>query len=105
MVIGALIVKHKLGLDDRGTVTMISENIYVQYFCGLQSFQTEAPFHPTVFVDIRKRMGSAQFDSWNALIIEKADTLKPKLDVGLVSRPPNSVPLRSASLASLTKSD
>ena len=27
MVIGALIVKHKLGLDDRGTVAMISENI------------------------------------------------------------------------------
>ena len=38
MVIGALIVKHKLGLDDRGTVAMISENIYLQYFCGLQSF-------------------------------------------------------------------
>ena len=30
MVIGALIVKHKLGLDDRGTVGMISENIYLQ---------------------------------------------------------------------------
>ena len=38
MVIGALIVKHKLGLDDRVTVAMISENIYLQYFCGLQSF-------------------------------------------------------------------
>tara|TARA_Y100001980_G_C14530866_1_gene306827 strand:- start:33 stop:1598 length:1566 start_codon:yes stop_codon:yes gene_type:complete len=78
MVIGALIVKHKLGLDDRGTVTMISENIYLQYFCGLKSFQIEEPFHPTVFVDIRKRMGSDRFDSWNELIIEKADSLKPK---------------------------
>ena len=68
MVIGALIVKHKLGLDDRGTVTMISENIYLQYFCGLKSFQIEEPFHPTVFVDIRKRMGSDRFDSWNELI-------------------------------------
>ena len=57
MVIGALIVKHKLGLDDRGTVAMISENISLQYFCGLRSFQIEEPFHPTVFVDIRKRMG------------------------------------------------
>ena len=78
MVIGALIVKHKLGLDDRGTVAMISENIYLQYFCGLKSFQIEAPFHPTVFVDIRKRMGADRFDLWNALIIEKADSLKPK---------------------------
>lgn len=77
MVIGAIIVKHKLGLDDRGTVAMISENIYLQFFCGLQSFQTKEPFHPTVFVDIRKRMGAANFDSWNALVIAKADSLKP----------------------------
>lgn len=77
MVIGAIIVKHKLGLDDRGTVAMISENMYLQYFCGLTSFQTQEPFHPTVFVDIRKRMGSNDFDLWNALIIKKADDLKP----------------------------
>ena len=78
MVIGALIVKHKLGLDDRGTVSMISENIYLQYFCGLSSFQTEVPFHPTVFVDIRKRMGALSFDKWNEIIIEKSDELKPE---------------------------
>lgn len=78
MVMGAIIVKHKLGLDDRGTVAMISENIYLQYFCGLKSFQTALPFHPTVFVDIRKRMGASEFDSWNTLIIEKVDSLKPK---------------------------
>ena len=78
MVIGALIVKHKLGLDDRGTVSMISENIYLQYFCGLTSFQVETPFHPTVFVDIRKRMGATSFDKWNEKIIEKADSIKPK---------------------------
>jgi len=78
MVIGAIIVKHKLGLDDRGTVEMISENIYLQYFCGLSSFQTKAPFHPTVFVDIRKRMGASSFDKWNELVIEKADQIKPK---------------------------
>lgn len=78
MIIGAIIVKHKLGLDDRGTVAMISENIYLQYFCGLISFQTKAPFHPTVFVDIRKRMGASSFDAWNTLIIEKADELKPQ---------------------------
>jgi len=78
MVIAALIIKHKLGLDDRGTVKMISENVYLQYFCGLPSFQVEEPFHPTVFVDIRKRMGAVSFDKWNELIIEKADSLKPK---------------------------
>ena len=78
MVIGALTVKHKLGLDDRGTVAMISENLYLQYFCGLQSFQVEEPFHRTVLVDIRKRMGAVQFDLWNERIVEKADPLRPK---------------------------
>lgn len=78
MVMGALIVKHKLQLDDRGTVEMISENLYLQYFCGLKSFQKERPFHPTVFVDIRKRMGGKKFDRWNELIIEKADSIRPK---------------------------
>ncbi len=78
MVIGAIIVKHKLHVSDRETVAMISENIYLQYFCGLTAFQTKEPFHPTVFVDIRKRMGANNFDAWNALIIEKAEDLKPK---------------------------
>ncbi|MFS4415805.1 transposase, partial [Maribacter sp. 2307ULW6-5] len=62
MVIGAIIVKHRLGLDDRGTVAMIAENVYLQYFCGLPAFQPKEPFHPTVFVDIRKRMGAESFD-------------------------------------------
>jgi hypothetical protein len=41
MVIGALIIKHKLTLSDRDTVDMISENMYMQYFCGLKSMQTK----------------------------------------------------------------
>ena len=57
---------------------MISENIYLQYFCGLKSFQTKKPFHPTVFVDIRRRMGAIAFDSWNEEIIKKADILNQK---------------------------
>ena len=78
MVIGAIIVKHRLGLDDRGTVAMIAENIYLQYFCGLPAFQPKEPFHPTVFVDIRKRMGADSFDKWNETIIERADGIRPK---------------------------
>jgi len=77
LVIGALIVKHKLGLDDRGTITMIQENIYIQYFCGLKSFTNKPAFHPSLFVDIRKRLGAKEFDSFNKLVIEKAEQLKP----------------------------
>jgi len=58
MVIGALIIKHKLTLTDRDTVALISENVYMQYFCGLKSFQSKLPFDASLFVDIRKRLGN-----------------------------------------------
>jgi len=76
-VIASLIVKHKLKLDDRGTVAMIQENIYLQYFCGLREFTTEPVFDPSLFVDIRKRLGGEAFDKFNRLIIEKSEGLKP----------------------------
>jgi len=77
MVIGALIIKHKMNLDDRGTVMMIQENIYMQYFCGLQSFTTKRPFDPSLFVDIRKRLGSEEFDTFNRHVIERAEQIRP----------------------------
>jgi hypothetical protein len=78
MVIGALIIKHKLSLTDRDTVLMISENIYMQYFCGLQSLQMKLPFDASLFVDIRKRLGSEEFDQFNDLVIKRSENLKPK---------------------------
>ncbi len=75
-VLAALIVKHKLRLDDRGTVEMIQENIYIQYFCGFKSFTTKKAFDPSLFVDIRKRLGGEEFDKFNQLVIEKAEELK-----------------------------
>jgi hypothetical protein len=78
MVIGALIIKHKLSLTDRDTVQMISENIYMQYFCGLQSLQMKLPFDASLFVDIRKRLGSEEFDKFNDLVIKRSEKLKPK---------------------------
>ena len=77
MVIGAIIVKHYLCLDDRGTTAMISENVYLQYFCGLSSFQVAEPFHASLFVDIRKRLGLDSFDEWNQSIIKVCDGLQP----------------------------
>ena len=77
MVIGALIIKHRLCLSDRDTVDMISENVYMQFFCGLPGFQKEKPFDASLFVDIRKRMGKAKFDEFNKAIIEKSEKIKP----------------------------
>jgi len=76
-VIAALIVKHKLNLDDRGTIAMIQENIYLQYFCGLKEFTTKAVFDASLFVDIRKRLGMKEFDEFNKIIINHAEAIKP----------------------------
>ena len=76
-VLGALIVKHKLRLDDRGTIEMIQENIYLQYFCGLKAFTTKVLFDPSLFVDIRKRLGGLEFEKFNQLIISRSEQIKP----------------------------
>jgi len=76
-VIGAIIIKHKLGLDDRGTIMMIQENPYLQYFCGLSSFTHNPIFDSSLFVDIRKRLGNKEFDKFNRIIIEKSERIKP----------------------------
>ena len=46
LVIGAVIIKHKLCLSDEETVAQIQENPYLQYFVGLAGYQMEAPFAP-----------------------------------------------------------
>lgn len=76
-VIAALIVKHKLCLDDRGTIQMIQENVYLQFFCGLKVFTTKKVFDPSLFVDIRKRLGNAEFDKFNQFVIDKSEQIKP----------------------------
>lgn len=76
VVIGALIVKHRLKLSDRETIEMVQENIYLQYFLGYSSFNPEPPFDASLFVTLRKRMGADKFDQMNCRIIEKAKELK-----------------------------
>jgi len=78
LVMGALIVKHYLGLSDRDTILMIQENIYLQYFVGKETFDSAAGFDPSLFVVLRKRMGANEFDQLNVLIIEKAQQIKKK---------------------------
>ncbi len=72
IVIGSLVIKHKLKLSDRETIDMISENPYMQYFLGLNEFQPEPLFDPSLFVELRKRMGNLEFDKLNKIIIEES---------------------------------
>ncbi|MCK9606377.1 MAG: transposase [Methylomonas sp.] len=54
LVIGAVIIKHKLCLSDVETVLQIQKNPYLQYFVGLPGYQAAAPFAPSLLVEIRK---------------------------------------------------
>jgi len=80
IVIGSLIIKHKLNLSDKETVNMIQENPYMQYFLGLDEFYSEPLFSPTIFVEWRKKFGNEAFNNFsNALLrICMADKIKVK---------------------------
>ena len=77
VVIGSLIIKHILNLDDRETVDQISENMYMQYFLGFPSFSIEPAFDPSLFVEFRKKLGADQINAIN----EKIISLKTHLEL------------------------
>lgn len=72
LVIGAMIIKHKEALSDRAVVENITENLYMQYFCGFDSMIDKAPFDASMFVHFRKRLGEKEFDSFSQLVVNKA---------------------------------
>jgi hypothetical protein len=76
IILGALLVKHIQGLSDEDTIDYIQENIYAQYFVGLSSFQIEPVFVPSLFVEIRKRLGAKGADQLNSLLIKQAQELR-----------------------------
>ena len=78
VAIGAVIIKHLCNLDDRETVSQITENMYMQYFLGYSSYSREPPFDPSLFVEIRKRMGEELIGEMNDKIFgfSKAPSLK-----------------------------
>lgn len=57
IVIGAVVIKHMICLSDRETIEQIRENVYLQYFLGYPSFTNETVFSPSLFVEIRERLG------------------------------------------------
>jgi transposase, IS5 family len=70
VLLGAVIIKHILNLDDRETVAQITENMYLQYFIGYSSYIKEPPFDASLFVDIRKRLGDELLAEMNKKIHE-----------------------------------
>lgn len=64
IIVGALIIKHKMCLSDRETIWTIQENPYMQYFLGLSEFTDEPIFDPSLFVTIRKRLQIADLNAF-----------------------------------------
>ncbi len=77
-VIGAVIIKHKLCLSDQKTVATTQENPYLPYFVGLSGYQRDAPFAPSLWVEVRKRMGSGVFEVFYGAIIAAVEKAKAK---------------------------
>lgn len=92
IVIGAMIIKHNLKLDDREVVETIRENMYLQYFLGLSSYTSEPLFDRSLFTAFRYRLGHDQFDQMSREIICKAlniPQVKDKPDAQLTDKQSN----------------
>ncbi|TSA25603.1 MAG: IS5 family transposase, partial [Bacteroidetes bacterium] len=76
LVIGALIIKHMLCLDDRETIETIRENMYIQYFLGLCEYTYKDVFDHSLFTTLRYRMGEDKFDAMTCELIKLVDESK-----------------------------
>lgn len=73
IVIGSMIIKHKLKLDDRETIETIRENPYMQYFLGLSQYTYEDVFDRSLFTTLCYRLGADKFDAMSCQIILKSE--------------------------------
>jgi hypothetical protein len=78
MALGSLIIKERCGFTDRETVEQITENPYLQYFIGLEKYQIEPPFDPSLMVFFRKRLDEGKMQRINEMICPKEKPKKPK---------------------------
>lgn len=105
LVIGAVILKHKLNLSDEETVLQIQENPYLQYFVGFSRYKNEQPFAPSLFVEIRKKMGADVFACFERVILERIGMAKNKTGAEPAGDDPEESPLRASSARARTVTD
>ena len=75
LVIGAVIIKHKLKHSDEETVAQISDNPYLQYFCGFKDSSILPPFAPSLILAIRERLIMVVFEQVHQTIIDQLERL------------------------------
>ena len=76
MVLGVVIIKHMVKLDDIGVIEIIQENPFMQYFLGLKGFTQKPVFDPSLLVYIRKRIDLSVFESLTEELICKGLKIK-----------------------------
>lgn len=59
LMVGLLILKHLRNLSDESVVEQWSENVYYQYFCGLEEFVSSPPCASSELVHFRKQIGES----------------------------------------------
>ena len=105
IVLGALIIKHKENLSDEKTIQAIQENIYMQFFVGLEGFQTKKIFDSSLFVTIRKRIGKTEFDQLNTQLIKSLSQEKDTQNNSKKKEDENHPPNRGKLQADATVAD
>lgn len=88
IVIGVMIIKHKLTLSDQETLQTISENPYMQFFLGLEEFNPRPLFSSSLFVSLRKKLGEDTFEAFNDMIIDLCHPKVPDQQTGLATQQP-----------------
>ncbi|MDD2257136.1 MAG: IS5 family transposase [Bacteroidales bacterium] len=76
MVLGVVIIKHMMKLDDIGVIEFIQENPCAHYFLGLKGFTQKPVFDPSLLVHIRKRIDLNVFESLTDELIRKGLKIK-----------------------------
>lgn len=83
LVIGALIIKHRLRLSDVETIEQLRENPYLQYFCGFERYQQKAAFAPTLFVKLRERLTPERFAAFEQAVIADMERVSNRAGPGI----------------------
>lgn len=63
IVIGVMIIKHKLNLDNWETIEMTRENIPIPYFLGLEEYTYKDVFDKSLFTKLGFRLGTEKLDA------------------------------------------
>ena len=75
MILGAMIIKHKLNLSDAETIEIIRESPYMQYFCGLHEFTDKPLFDPSLFTYVRKRISEKELNKMTVHLLREQKRL------------------------------